>query len=216
MDKSFADIFNEVKTEMGANPTPTDVTNDEDSSLEETPVADATETPDTNISDVDNAEETNETKTVEEDVTNVSEEVISEQKPTSLKEDRTFKEFAEMRTKNKDMEAKIARFEAVAKQMGVENADKLLEQSEESLLVKEAEKKGMSVDDYKTFKNLENRINSLEADKTEAEKQRKINTFDTISTKIQTEAKLSENDVKLMANNITKDFTYDELVEMPD
>jgi len=200
--KTFNDFLDESLTES----TETEVETSEDLVIDESDT------------EVEGAELEENTEEVEETNDESTEEVETKE------EKADFKAFAEMRTKNKLLaeekekaESEKQKAEALAKKLGYDNIDEMIEEATKREIESEAKKQGIPVELMTEMQTLKEKVRELENQKINEENERKernlLNTIDSFVS----ERKLSENDQAKIFKALEEDgLEYEHLLHMPE
>ena len=124
--------------------------------------------------------------------------------------------FAQMRTQNKEYSEKIAKVEALAKSLGMENIDDFITKAEAAQVQREAKQKGISPEIAQELAEIRNLKNDIIAEREQTAIKEKEKSFaSTVNTFIETN-NLSKEAVDKLSQDLDRDgFELDALMAMP-
>lgn len=124
--------------------------------------------------------------------------------------------FASMRARNTQLEASMAQLDAIAKSVGLKDANEFLQKAKEQQIAKAAQQKGIPVDVERKLQEYDAKFSQLEQDKVAAIQQQKENILASNLQSFVNDNGLSKTDVDNLSKSLTKDgFTVQGLMDMP-
>jgi hypothetical protein len=154
----------------------------------------------------------------------VEETEVIEEITEQPEEKADFKAFAEMRVKlketeeqRKELETAKNAYEDLAKSLGFENSEKMLEAAKTKELEKEAEKQNVPVEFLKRLKDLEEKDTRREQEMLAREKEIKENNLISTIDNFGSTNKLKEQEVAVVISKLGEDgFDYESLLNLPE
>lgn len=124
--------------------------------------------------------------------------------------------FASMRAQNKEFQNKIQEFDDLAKQLGMKNADELIQKAKEAQLKREANKKGIPFEVAQELEEMRSLKDSIIAEREQTATELKTRTFVSNLQEFVNDNKLSDQAVDKLSQDLEKDgFELEALMNMP-
>lgn len=113
--------------------------------------------------------------------------------------------FAQMRTRNKQLEGVYNDLDEIAKSVGLANAEEFLTKAKAQKEAKDAQAKGISVELEREIKALTDEIHNMKEEKALEQKQAKERTLVQTLQTFMKENQLNTNDVNVIGNDLDRD-----------